>query len=131
MGKKYSAADLKYKEFVNEYLNNGFNATNAYMAVYKPDKRKTAESGGSRLLKKERVKQFIKDFENLDEEDKVSKEQIIKNIVSIRDKAIDSKRYAEALKANEMLSRMFGYNQPDKIETKTNVKFDFGDDLDE
>lgn len=39
----------KHRAFVNEYLDC-FNATEAYMRVYAPKRRETAEAAGSRLL---------------------------------------------------------------------------------
>lgn len=131
MGKKYTATQEKYRRFVKEYLSNGLNGSKAYLAVYQPDNPKSAETGASRILKKAQVQEYISEFKTLDEDSKLTKEEIVQNIIQLRNDARLNRRYSEALKANEMLTKMFGYNEPDKKEIKGDIKFDFGGDLDD
>lgn len=48
----------KQRAFADEYLRD-FNATRAYIAIYKPKSRHGAEASASRLLKNAEVKEYI------------------------------------------------------------------------
>lgn len=48
----------KQRAFADEYLTD-FNATRAYIAIYKPKSRHGAEASASRLLKNAEVKEYI------------------------------------------------------------------------
>jgi len=43
---------LRYKRFIYHYINNGFNATQAYMSSYKPKNANVAGVEGHRMLSK-------------------------------------------------------------------------------
>jgi hypothetical protein len=49
----------KWILFIDEYFNNGFNGTRAYMKVYKTEKEKIARSNAARLLSYESVNQEV------------------------------------------------------------------------
>lgn len=127
---KYTATEEKYRKFVQEYLTNGLNGRHAYQAVYHKSNDNSSDVGASRLLKNSKVQEFMEEFKNLPENNKLSKAEIVQNIIDTRDEAFRNKRYTDVLRANEILTKMFGFYEPDKQEISGNIKFDFGNDLD-
>lgn len=142
----------RHRLFVEEYLNNGLNGTQAYLAVYKSVKnKKTAEVNASKLLSNTKVKALLEELQNktikkleitredilkrLDERSKLMKElQILASKDTLTED--ESAKYlrlkeiikmSDANKSDEMISRMLGFNEPDKIDVSIReFKADFG-----
>jgi len=71
---------LRYKKFVDELINSGFNSTDAYLKVYKPKNRDVAGSAGSRLLANVRVQEILEQaLSKLDVEVLTRKPSVIVN----------------------------------------------------
>ena len=126
----------KHKKFCLEYLANGFNGTQAYLATYPSVKKEeTARAAAARLLTNVSVQEFIKA-----EQDKSSEQLVITRESLLEDlKRIQANTEANnpnaALKAVDLMIKMLGFNAPIKQETKLSGGLDvtklFGFDEDD
>jgi len=121
----------KAERFIEEYINNGFNGTEAYIVVYKTVNRQTAAKGATRILKKVNIAEEIAKTQLELSPSNIKKTDLIDSIVMVRDKAIAAGKFNDALKANEILVKMFGYNQASEIKHSGNISFDFGGTLED
>jgi phage terminase small subunit len=111
----------KHIAFIDEYFNLGFNGTQAYKKVYNNVADTTAVANASKLLTNAKIKEEIeKRYKILSEKSIVTKEEIIKDLKEIKDKYKNGKIPAHALKSIEILNKMLGFNEPDKIDQTTN-----------
>lgn len=53
----------KEKAFAEEYVVNGYNATQAYLKAYNTDNYTTANSEGHKVLKKAHVKEYVQELQ--------------------------------------------------------------------
>lgn len=105
----------KHKAFCDEYLANGLNATQAYKAVYKTTD-KVAESSGARLLRNDRVIEYLQqEGQKTAERLQITKEELLNDLVEIKNnnKGI---RDVTAMKAIELISKMSGFDAPTRQE---------------
>ena len=107
----------KEKEYVLEYLSNGYNAQKAYNKVYKkPD---GAKSGWAYdILNKPEIKEFIREYrKNKMSALNIDNERIIEKLEEIAFSADGDKYYkpADKLKALDMLRQMLGASGDDVI----------------
>lgn len=78
------ALNKKQSQFIDEYFNCKFNATQAYMNVYANKSRDTARVLASQLLTNPNIKQEInKRQEELLEKSNVKKDEIIRELIDI------------------------------------------------
>ena len=101
---------LRYKTFINNYINNGFNATQAYKDTYKVTEQHSAETCGSRLLSNVTVIKLLCEELRRKELD-INEEYIIQKVLSIVNDKKCQKR--DILRGLELLSRIKGYLKPD------------------
>lgn len=118
----------KHYKFVEEYLKNGGNYAAAYSIVYGNTNKNTCSVQGSLLSRHKNVQYILKKIQDEESKYKITKDEIIGSNIEIRDLAIKAKNYASALKANEMITKLLGYNEPDKSENKQTIQFSFGDE---
>lgn len=107
----------RHKAFVDEYMVNGFNGTQAYLKVYPDSKDEdSAKVGASRLLTNDNVQSYL-------EEQKKELRKL--NIMSKADKLIyledilgnkHDEQTRDRLKALEIHNKMTGDNEPEKVE---------------
>lgn len=142
----------KQKAFAEEYLTNGYNATRAYLSAYPNIKIETAEVNGHKLLRNTKIKVFLDEkkaelsnsklitrLEMLDRLNRRS-ELIDESIrLSLIDEPTDEQRdklkrlnnlikMSDAAKIDDMIARMNGWNEPDKMEvTIKEFRSKFGD----
>jgi phage terminase small subunit len=109
----------KHKEFVNVYLANGKNGTQAYLAVYKSVKKEdTAAVNASKLLRNTKVQEYLQA-----EQDKsaakleITRESLLEDLKRIQSNT-ESTNPQAALKAVDLMIKMLGFNAPIKQETK-------------
>lgn len=95
---------LQWILFIDEYLQNGFNATKAYRKVYKCSK-KTAESASYRLLDNVGIKKEI-DYRLSSQ--RVTDDFIIAGLASIATDYRGSKTINAAVKSYEILAKVKG-----------------------
>ena len=103
----------KQQLFVEEYLID-FNATQA--AIRAGYSENTAYSQGPRLLDNVEIQMEIeKGKQKLIKKLDIKKEDIIRDLIRIKEDNIEDFP-PHALKALEMLNKMLGFNEPDKID---------------
>jgi len=93
--------ELRYKSFVKELINSGFNATEAYCRAYKNNDREVGKVTGSRLLSNINVTKILTDeLLKKDIGSLLSKETIVANIYKLLPDAKNEQvkaRYLELL----------------------------------
>jgi len=105
----------KHKSFCDEYLANGFNATQAYKSVYKTTD-KVSESSSARLLRNDKVMEYLQiEGQKTAERLQITKEELLNDLVDIKNnnKGI---RDVTAMKAIELISKMSGFDAPTRQE---------------
>lgn len=108
------ALNNKQLAFIEEYFNNGFNGTQAYLAVYKGVSDETATVNASRLLGNANVKAEI---ERRQQENKLKYEIDREEIIEITKRIMkDNEKTMPpfSLKAIEILNKMGGLNAAEK-----------------
>jgi len=109
----------KHLLFIENYLIDG-NGTQAYLKAYPNVTYETAYVNASKLLRKPKVKEAIeagkKEFR-----DKmlITKEDLIKDLIDIKN-AQKTDNAQAAIKAIEVISKMLGLNEPERIEHSGN-----------
>jgi len=123
----------KQKAFIEEYLINGMNATDAYLKAYPKSKYDTARANGAKLLANANIQDYINNKQKITaERNEVTKADIIRVLVNIMNDT--TARNNDKIKSCEVLLKALGYNEPEKlissITTSTNLKdlFDFNED---
>jgi len=110
------ALNNKQLAFVEEYFNNGFNGTQAYLAVYKGVAESTATVNSSKLLSNANIKAEI---EKRQQENKLKYEIDRDEIVEITKRIMKENEKTMppfALKAIEILNKMGGLNAAEKLD---------------
>ena len=93
--------------FVAEYLNNGNNATQAYLKAKPESSHDNARARGSETVASSDVKQEIqRQSDKVLNKTRYSKEIIMDNIEVIRKKTLKDKQYPTSLKANKELAEL-------------------------
>lgn len=99
--------------FCEEYIRNGYNATEAYMTVYNCQYN-TANSSGPKQLKNPLVTQHIKNLQKRALDEKcVTAERIALKLADMAFAEPDDENYGPAtqLKALDLLQKQFGLQQ--------------------
>lgn len=118
------ALSNRYIAFIDSYMINGFNATNAYRTAYPNASEETANKNVSKILNRPEVKQEI---ERRQEEHRkkydVTKEEVVE---VVKDIMMNNRKDAPpySLKAAEIICKMFGFNAADKQEIVTSTPED-------
>jgi phage terminase small subunit len=103
----------KHKAFCDEYLANGLNATQAYKSVYKTTD-KVAESSGARLLRNDKVMEYLQEQgQKTAERLQITKEGLLNDLQDIKMRNLGS-RDQLSIKAIELISKMSGFDAPIK-----------------
>jgi phage terminase small subunit len=105
----------KHKSFCDEYLANGFNATQAYKSVYGVSD-KVAESSSARLVRNDKVIEYLQqEGQKTAQKLQITKEELLIDLVDIKNnnKGI---RDVTAMKAIELISKMSGFDAPTRQE---------------
>ena len=104
----------KQKAFCEEYVANGYNAQKAYAVVYDCWNEASVRSNTCRLLKNEKVKEYIKElqkerFEALN----ISAERVAEKLADIAFAAKGDENYnaTAQLKALDLLQKQLGLQQ--------------------
>lgn len=124
--KKIGKVERKHREFAKQYVINSYNATKAYIAVYQNDNKDTASANSSKLLKNPKVQQYIEEFENEPLASRITKDDVVNDILKTRNAAFAAKKYADVLRADELIARMLGYTEPEKVKFAGIIQFKFG-----
>ena len=107
----------RHKAFIDEYVKNGFNGTQAYLSVYPNSSEEAAAVSASELLRNPKVKEYLKKVQQtIREKDLISKGEILEKLIHIlNDSSANPKLYNHAIKSSEVLSKMLGFNEPDQL----------------
>ncbi len=112
----------KQELFIQKYLENGYNATRAYMDIYPGKTEKVATAASSRLLTNVNIKDLIDKYKKeLADKSNIKKEDMLNHLMDILDNNKNDNPRA-ALGAIELITRMLGYNAPTKTENTHTVK---------
>ncbi len=108
--------------FIDEYLNNGLNGTEAYKAVYQNVSDKVAGVNANRLLGNADILAEIQaKMAQTANKFKITREDLIRDLARIKDQNIDVAP-PFALKAIELIAKMLGFNEPDKLDITSQGK---------
>lgn len=118
----------RQKLFVEYYLANGFNATQA--AISAGYSAKTAREQSSKLLTKLNIQKAVgKEQEKTSKKLEITRESLIEELLEIKSRCLDEEpsagkfaQYNPALKAIEQIAKMLGLNEPQKIEISGGVE---------
>lgn len=112
----------KHEAFVISYFKHNQNATRAYMETYGVKDDRVAEAASSRLLSKVMVMERIKFLQNqLAKQVQITREELIMDLIDIK----NANKYEfapSALKAIEIINKMLGFNEPERIEHSGIIK---------
>ena len=144
----------KHQLFCDEYLSNGLNGTQAYLSVYKSVKSEEgARVNASKLLTNTNVAAYLSAVqEKSAKKAEVTRDMIIERLnkrsqlvqeiqeLACKDKLTSDEqsklirlqmviKTSDANKSDEILNKMLGFNEPDKMDVNHKVwKADFGTD---
>lgn len=126
MAKSVEKISKKHKQFVDEYIANGYNATRSYLAVYKNCKNdENARVEGSKLLRTPNVRAYLNEkttqlSEKYDITHQFLVEQYLALIKSCMTEGLDGrgtvKDRANWNKALQNLSKLCGLDAPTQVE---------------
>lgn len=101
----------KQEMFCQEYMVNGFNATQAYVKVYKTTD-KVGGASGPRLLDNVRIKERLEELKKETRQFyRITKEELLNDLNDIKNNN-KGVRDGIAMKAIEIISKMSGYDAP-------------------
>ena len=132
MGVMIMALTAKNKLFVEEYVANHYNATQAYVTVYGVSDT-VARSKACQVLKKPEVKEYMKEVQKeRTEQLNITADRVLSELASIAfapkgDKDIPA---AAKNKALELIQKQIGAQAPTKVEADINSQVVFIDDTD-
>ncbi len=112
----------KQAMFCLEYLSNGCIAKEAYKSVYKPKDEKGTEANSSRLIRNDKVSQFLTFLKGqVDEKFKISKELQLAKLLKAEQLALANDGEGRInlnayIRSIEVQNKMYGYDAPTKIE---------------
>lgn len=96
--------------FCQEYIKNGNNGTKAYMKVYPGSSEESAMTGASRLLRNDKVQDYLKSLQDKVEKKTImSAEERMEFLTKVVNGKIKDKVYmGDKLKALDILNKMSG-----------------------
>jgi len=116
----------KQEKFAAHYAEFS-NATRGYLYANPSATYNTARTEGSRWLAEPNIQDLIQEKKDeFNEKFMHSKEKTIQDLLEAAEEAKAIRNYNAYAKLREMIIKMCGFNEPDKIEMKTEIKFDFG-----
>lgn len=119
---EYKKLTLKHKLCIQEWLDNGMNGTEAYMAFYPNCQRSTANNNFNQLKKTAMAQEYISEIvERQMRKTGITKDFILEEILELIKKAKSDDDRSSLLKALDMINKISGnYNQKSEIELTTN-----------
>lgn len=119
---------VKLEKFAAHYAMNG-NGTQAYLSVYPTAGYDTARTEGSRMLARPSVKEFIENYkERFIIEYMQTKEQTINDIKQTAEEAKAVGNYNAYAKLRDMIIKLLGHYEPDKLQVIGEIEVNFGDE---
>ncbi len=109
----------RHKAFADEYILNGFNAAQAYKKIYKKVTDESAKVLGHKLLDNKDIKTYlVENQKTTNEKYLLTKDKMIEELLEVITscKTDSIKDRSNWLKAVDIMNRLGGFYQPDKIE---------------
>ena len=120
---KIQALTAKQNTFVQHYLANGFNATQA--AKDSGYSEKTAYSQGQRLLKNVEIQKYLQIAkEEVRTRCGYTQDMLVKELETAQQMAMATDNPSAYIKATEVKSKLLGLNEPKEIEMKGGLTID-------
>lgn len=122
----------KNKLFVEEYVANHYNATQAYLAIYDCE-YETANSKACLLLRKPEVKEYMKEVQKeRTEQLNITADRVLEELASIAfaEKGDKDIPVAAKNKALELIQKQIGAQAPTRIDADISSQVVFIDDTD-
>lgn len=112
----------RHQQFIEEYMANGMNGTQAYLSTYPNVTEETANVNSSRLLSNAKIKAEIERLQaETSNKLQITKESLLKHLNDILESTKnDPKNKHNAIKSIEVLNKMLGFNEPNKTDITTN-----------
>ena len=108
--------NIAYEKFCQHYSEHT-NATQAYLFAFPEAKYSTANTEGPQFLLKPRISERILQLkEEFILKYGQTKDKTIKDLINAAEMALKESQYAAYAKLREMIIRMQGFYEPDKIE---------------
>ena len=131
----YRNLNEKQRRFCELYVSNGYKQTEAYQEAYGLDNRESIWASSSRLLKNDRVREYIKELQKeAFEAQCINAERVATKLAEIAFAQKDDQYYTapNQLKALDLLQKQLGL-QNSKIEVNGEQKIiiNIGEDEDE
>ena len=126
------ALTKKNKLFVEEYVANHYNATQAYLAIYDCEYN-TANTKACLLLKKPEVKEYIREVQKeRTERLNINADRVLEELASIAfaPKGDEDIPVSAKNKALELIQKQIGAQAPTRVEAEVNNQVVFIDDTD-
>lgn len=126
------ALTAKNKLFVEEYVANHYNATQAYLTIYGCD-YETANSKACRVLAKPEAKEYMKEVQReRTERLNITADRVLEELASIAFAEKDDKNIPVAAKnkALELIQKQIGAQAPTRIDADICNQVVFIDDTD-
>jgi hypothetical protein len=106
----------RYLAVIDEYFINGLKQKEAYISVYKNVTNKAADVNASKLFARPEVQAEIAKRQALTSAKfEITRESLVKDLNHIKNKNLDAFP-PSAIKAIEVMAKMLGLNEPDKVE---------------
>jgi hypothetical protein len=121
------------ERFLNHYLNNGFNATQAYISIKPKASYETAKTEGNLMAKKPQVVMGIeKRLAEERQKEEIKKSEIVTKLKTLMYECITDADRANLLKTIDILNKMGGHYQHNVDITskgdKINITLNLGED---
>lgn len=115
----------KHEKFCQIYCEI-MNGTQAYLVVYPKAAYHSASANASRLLKVEKIKVRIAEIqEKFAANTKQDKDKTISDLLKVSEEARMEGRFNDYAKLREMVVKMCGFYEPEKVEVKQTWDIDF------
>jgi len=114
----------RHIQFIEHYMSNGMNGTQAYLSTYKTASDDTARANATKLLANAHIKARIEELQGETSKSlQITKESLINDLIRIKELCMtDPRAVHNSTKAIEVINKMLGFNEPDKVESKiTNI----------
>ena len=111
----------KQAKFVECYLANGFNGTQACIEAGYSEK--TADVISTQNLGKLNIQQAIQEAQAKDSKKlNITRESLLKSIEGIMEDATKDSQHSVSMKGVELMAKMLGLNEPDKIDIQAELR---------
>ncbi len=108
----------RHQQFIEHYMINGMNGTQAYLSTYPKASARTAQENSFKLLNNTDIKLEVERLQaETSQKIQVTKEMLINDLLKIKDLCISDQKYINnSIKAIDTINKMLGFNAAEKQE---------------